>query len=106
MIWLERFRWHYVGTVKGWTDILKEDGSSSGRVYNQYWILTQRSDGARRAKSVGEEHHSPLHVLRTAQVAAWLHGGPVPPLEDEFANGSSPRGKLIMFNGGKGGGAT
>lgn len=98
-----KFRWRWVGSVEGICFLNTEEG----RVYyNRYWNLYERGDGKRRFDVFGENSHfdsANVEKMRS-QVAAWVNGGPLPPLRGCDLNTTPPKRKadLIVFPGGKG----
>lgn len=96
-----RYRWHWVGTVEG-------ENLDAGRSAHMYWNLYQRGDGSRKFKQephyVELKYSSVLCRRKYTQIVVWKNGGPVPELYASAFHGS-PRGKLSIINGGKGGAA-
>lgn len=99
-------RWRYVGGVQAISRKVRDDGwRVPGGESRGYWILEQRGDGKRRATPIGDAGSSPSANWTRAAIEAWVRGGPLPPLSDEFRPGADTRGKLIAIGGGKDGAA-
>ncbi|NEI71061.1 hypothetical protein GR212_15890 [Rhizobium lusitanum] len=102
---ITRFRWQWVGTVEGQTQLTDENGHpiKAGACKNAYWNLYVRGDGRRAFEEVGNvyRYHASQACRRTkAQIDAWKFGGPLPPLLYK-PTPPAPRGKLVLFPGGK-----
>jgi hypothetical protein len=96
-----RYRWTWVGTVLGETNVKRGDSLIQR---NTYWNLYERGDGKRKYVEVGDTRRyfeSSLCAFVHGQVQVWKAGGPMPALlkSPEVPKNSV---KLIVFNGGRG----
>lgn len=99
--WRRRFVWRYVGTVSAATNRVDLDGAEvlGGRMRG-YWVLEETASGARRSTTIGDAGISPSATERRARVSAWVRGGPLPPLDDSFANTPPRDAGLRVIDGG------
>lgn len=94
--------WTCVGIVRGLSQLVDEQGGEiPGALYIGFWVLEQCDNGRRRAQLVGNPGASELGVLRQAQVAAWLAGGPLPPIEPDPRQEHRSTTKLVVLPGGR-----
>lgn len=98
---LSRFKWSYIGAVHGTTNTVDEKNNIvPGSHRYGYWILEKRGDGKRRSTLIGNPGSSPFATKQKASVKAWVCGGPLPELEEDFRPGPN-RGNLVVLHGGK-----
>lgn len=84
MKWFQKKTWNYVGTVEAYSVVVDENGKEiPGGHRKGYWILSERGDGQRRVKRIGEPGYSALANSKRAEVEAWLAGGPLPELHNQ-----------------------
>lgn len=103
MRWFRNLRasrkWRYIGTVEARTEMVDPD--KPGKVfctYHGFWVLTERGDGRRKARKVGDAGKSRFAIRMEAEVTAWLSGGPLPEL---CARSNDAVRRLTLITGGK-----
>lgn len=85
---LPKPRLKYIGLVHGYSKTADDEKGNSFRI-DKYWVLTELA-GRRKAEQVGQDSTSAFFVQRQAYVAAWLSGGPLPPLGYSGDEGTTP----------------
>lgn len=101
--WLKaRYRWNFVGAVKAETFLIDDNGNrKAGQNLTCYYLLHERGDGKRKFDKVGNFGGSQAAYHAKAKVQAWMAGGALPQLEEDFQQSRKQPAKLFAINGGK-----